>query len=65
MSVEKQYYNVNDVMEAIGVSSSVAYNIIRQLNEELHAMGKITVRGKVNAKYFISKIEVTDEELKK
>ena len=34
------------------VSRSTAYRIIRRLNAELDKAGKITVAGKVSARYF-------------
>jgi len=47
-----------EVAAALGCKIGLAYKIIRQCNEELQAMGKITIRGKVNRKYFKSKLEV-------
>ena len=38
--------------EAIGVSRSTAYRIIKRLNQELENKGYITVSGKVSKKYF-------------
>ena len=43
---------------ALGIKKGMAYRLIRQWNEELKAMGKLTIRGKVNRKYFESKMEV-------
>jgi hypothetical protein len=48
----KQYLNVQEVGEALGVSQSKAYSIIRVLNAELQADGYITMQGKVNRIYF-------------
>ena len=36
----------------LGVSRSTAYRIIKRLNSELEKAGKLTVAGKVSAKYF-------------
>lgn len=58
MEVEKQYYTVQDIMKIIGCSRCTAYSIIKKCNEELKELGKITINGKVNIKYFHSKIEV-------
>ena len=42
----------NGCAEILNVSRSTAYRIIRKLNDELNKAGKITVAGKVSAKYF-------------
>ena len=38
-------------MEAAGVGRNTAYQIIKKLNAELDAMGKLTFSGRVNRKY--------------
>ena len=43
--------NVEEVMEVAGVGRNVAYQIIKKLNAELEAMGKLTFRGRVNRKF--------------
>lgn len=48
----RQMMDVRDVQEALGVSESAGYAIIRRLNEELEKAGYITVRGKVSRAYF-------------
>ena len=57
---EQQRYmmNAGEVAAALGCKVGMAYKLIRQWNEELKAMGKLTIRGKVNRKYFESKLEV-------
>lgn len=47
-----------EVAAALGCKIGLAYKVIRQCNEELKAMGKLTIRGKVNRKYFESKLQV-------
>ena len=47
----KQFYNAQEVMEMLGVSSSKAYQLIRTMNEELQKDGNLTVRGKVPVAY--------------
>ena len=49
------YFQVRDVMEMLGISQSKAYQIMRQLNQELKAAGYITIAGKVPKKYFYEK----------
>lgn len=53
---EIQFYTVNDVMQMLGVKQTKAYEIIRIMNDELEEMGKLTITGKVNKKYFDEKI---------
>lgn len=51
-----EFYNVKDVMKIFGCSQAHAYKIIKSLNDELAAKGKITIRGKVNKKYVHERI---------
>lgn len=51
----KQFVTAKEVAEALGVSEGKAYEIIRQLNQELKAGGYITVAGKVSRAYFTEK----------
>lgn len=51
-SPERKFLTASDVAEILNVSRSTAYRIIRRLNDELNKAGKITVAGKVSAKYF-------------
>ena len=53
---DKLFMTVTDVAEALQVSSSYAYKVMRELNAELEAMGYITVTGKVNTQYFLEKV---------
>ena len=48
----KKYLTAMDVAELLGVSRSTAYRIIKRLNDELEKNGKLTVAGKVSARYF-------------
>ena len=48
--------SVEEVMKAAGVGKNTAYQIIKQLNAELEAMGKLTFRGRVNRRYFEEKL---------
>lgn len=43
---------VKDIKEVLLVSDTKAYQIIKQLNEELQKKGFMTVRGKVSSVYF-------------
>lgn len=48
----KIFMDVDEVAAEMDVSVPYAYKLIRQLNEELKAKGCVTVRGKVDRKYF-------------
>lgn len=52
---ESLMMNVQEVAAALSVSVAQAYKVIRELNTELKAKGKIVVRGKVNRRYFQEK----------
>lgn len=48
----RQMMDARDVSEALSVSKSTAYQVIRRLNQELEEAGYITVRGKISRAYF-------------
>ena len=50
--MEKMFMRVDEVMEALEVSESYAYKLIKRLNRELEAMGCQTIPGRVDRKYF-------------
>ena len=51
-SPKRKFLTAADVAEILNVSRSTAYRIIRRLNDELNKAGKITVAGKISARYF-------------
>lgn len=53
--MKKQYLTAKEISEAIGVSESKAYGIIRELNKELRTEGYLTVSGKVPVAFFKKK----------
>lgn len=55
-SSEKKFLTATDVATILGVSKSTAYRIIKRLNDDLRKSGKITVSGKISAKYFYENI---------
>ncbi len=55
---EKYLLNAKEVAEMLDCKIGKAYSIIRELNAELAAKGKIVIRGKVNKRYLESKLEV-------
>ncbi|MEI3367064.1 MAG: DNA-binding protein [Enterocloster sp.] len=50
--MEKMFMRVDEVMEALEVSESYVYKLIKRLNRELEAMGCQTIPGRVDRKYF-------------
>lgn len=52
----KLYLRAEDVAEYMDVSVSMAYKIIRRLNNELVSQGYIVVAGRVSRRYFEQKI---------
>lgn len=51
----KTMMNVKEVQEKLEISESKAYQVIRQLNEELKAKGFLVIMGKCNRRYFNEK----------
>ena len=47
--------SADEVAEALGVSMSHAYKIVRLLNKDLEKKGFLTVAGRVSRKYFEEK----------
>ena len=53
--MKKQYLTAKEISEAMGVSESKAYGIIRELNKELRTEGYLTVSGKGPVAFFKKK----------
>mgnify|MGYP000379933338 FL=1 len=47
---------VEEVAEVLEVSTSFAYKVIRQLNDELKSKGYITIAGRINREYFYERV---------
>ena len=62
--MEKQVLTAKDISEICGISVSKAYQIIRQLNEELKKSGYLTFAGRVSAAYFSERMYGTREQSK-
>ncbi len=50
--MKTQYVTAYELVDTLGVSKGKAYQIIRQLNEELAAAGYMTVQAKVPRTYW-------------
>ena len=55
------FYFVEDVMKMLGLSRSKAYSIIKQFNTEMEEKGYFTVPGRVNGRYFDSRMNFEPE----
>lgn len=55
--MEQMMYTADDVAAMLQVSKSKAYQVIAGLNKELKDLGKLTIRGKINKRYFEKKLE--------
>ena len=53
--MEQSFMRVDDVARELGVSKSYAYKIVQRLNDELKAMGYLTIAGGSNLPYFSRK----------
>lgn len=54
--MENKFMRVEEVAEVLEVSTSFAYKLMRQLNDELKAQGFITISGRINRQYFYERI---------
>ena len=53
---DKNFLTADYVAQYMGISVSMAYKVIRKLNEEMKERGYITISGKVNRRFFEMKI---------
>ena len=53
--IAKSFLSAKDISLYMGVSLSMAYRFIRQLNVELSESGYITIAGRVSRSYFEEK----------
>ena len=56
MNENKQFIGAKEICEIVDCGLTMAYGIIRQLNEELEAKGYLVFRGKVYRKYFMERL---------
>lgn len=56
IATKHEFYKVSDVMQMLDIRQTKAYALIRKLNEELEAQGKIVVSGRVSKKFFDSRM---------
>ena len=54
---DKFYLTAQEVAAAIPCSMSMAYKLIRDWNEKLKKQGKLTIRGRINRRFFEKQME--------
>ena len=54
--LECKFLSAEEVATVLNVSISSAYRIIKRLNAELEALGKIVIAGKISRRYFEEKV---------
>ena len=62
--IRYEMFTSADVSEILGIKRTAAYDLIRKLNSELQAQGKIVIRGKISRLYFESKFFIPDSATK-
>ncbi len=55
MQINVPYITANEIMGILGIGRSKAYEIVRQMNEELEKAGYNVIKGKVPVRYFQKK----------
>lgn len=55
------FMRVDEVAKVMGVSNSYAYKIIRRFNKELKKTGCVTMKGRIDRKYFYDNFYSTRE----
>lgn len=53
--LNKRFVTSEEVQEDFGVSRTKAYEMIKQLNEELEQAGYLVVSGRVSRKYYLER----------
>lgn len=65
MLADSRYYFVEDVMAMMEIKERKAYEIIRELNDELKSMGKVIISGRIPKTYFHHRTDVDITEIAK
>ena len=58
--MKAQFITAEEIQEVMKISRSKSYQIVRDLNKELKAMGYITIAGKCPIQYFKQKFYVLE-----
>ena len=57
---EKYMLSASDIVTILGVKKPTAYKIIRDGNAQLAKAGKLTIRGKINRRYLLKMLDVSE-----
>lgn len=57
---EKYLLSASDIVTMLGVKKPTAYKIIREGNAQLAKAGKLTIRGKINRRYLLKMLDVSE-----
>ncbi|WP_304098075.1 DNA-binding protein [Phascolarctobacterium succinatutens] len=57
---EKYMLSASDIVTMLGVKKPTAYKIIRDGNAQLAKAGKLTIRGKINRRYLLKMLDVSE-----
>lgn len=57
---EKYLLSASDIVTMLGVKKPTAYKIIRDGNAQLAKAGKLTIRGKINRRYLLKMLDVSE-----
>ena len=55
MQIKVSYITANEIMEILGIGRSKAYDVVREMNQELENAGYNVIKGKVPVRYFQKK----------
>lgn len=61
---ENYYLTVDEVAQALKISKSFAYKVIRNMNAELKKQGFFTMSGRINKQFFLEKTQYNPNKLK-
>lgn len=61
---KRLFVTAEEVANDFEISRAKAYNMIRQMNEELEQQGYLTVAGRVSRKYYLERIYGGEEAVR-
>ena len=61
---KRLFVTAAEVANDFEISRTKAYNMIRQMNEELEQRGYLTVAGRVSRKYYLERIYGGEEAIR-
>ena len=57
--MDEQFLTVTEVAQLLHISKSHAYKVIHRLNQELKALGVITIAGRISRSYLLERTAVS------